>query len=163
MDGICLNLDDDLFSDLTPGEELHLPLVPPEEDNEPARSTLTPWPSRLPMELALGVEPEAEILNRYSITQDQYETLKHLPAFRRALAAEQKDVRENGLVFPSICRRMASEFLEDIYLHFFDERTTINMKHELLKSVAKYGGLEPVVDKNANQGAIQVNIQINGL
>lgn len=150
----------DIYADLYAEDATQLPAT---VEVLPAHgSSLLPWPARLPMELALGAEEIDDILLRYEITPERFNTLKHMLPFRRALADAQKQVRDEGLSFKLVCGRMASEFLEDIYVHFFDPRTGITTKHDLLKSVVRYAGLEPEPKaKDASQGAVQVAIQIN--
>lgn len=160
LESLGMEPEPDVYADLYAVDSPQ-PLTPLEV-LPPRGSAMLPWPARLPMELALGAEEVDDILLRYEITPERFNTLKHMLPFRRALAEAHKQVRDEGLSFKLVCGRMASEFLEDIYVHFFDSRTGITTKHDLLKSVVRYAGLEPEPKaKEANQGAVQVAIQIN--
>lgn len=154
----------DLFGDLLPGQSLPISLEPNQsfEEEPPTKTPMTPWPTRLPQELALGLEDEASILDRYAISQERYNALKQNLSFRRALAEAQKQVRDEGLVFKNICGRMSDEMLENIYLQFFDPKTSLTLKHELFKTVSKYAGREPQPVKDAGQvtQAVQININL---
>lgn len=157
-----LRQEPDLFSDLLPGQTLTL--EPQDFHEEPSNQKLpmTPWPPRLPQELALGLEDEASILDRYAISQDRYAVLKQSLPFRRALAEAQKQVREEGLVFKNVCGRMSDEMLEDIYMQFFDSKTSLTLKHELFKTVSKFAGREPqpAKDQGPTTQAVQININL---
>lgn len=157
----------DLFSDLLPGEHHHIPLDPQSFDEDSFESQnpklpMTPWPARLPQELALGLEDEASILDRYGISPARYTALKQNLSFRRALAEAQKQVRDEGLVFKTVCGRMSDEMLEDIYLRFFDPKTPLTLKHELFKTVSKFAGREPQPAKDTGPvtQAVQININL---
>ena len=68
-------------------DDLILPMVPEEEYTLPApRTSPHPWPPRLPLDLALGAESQQQILDRYSISDDDFTRWALTPAFRRAVA-----------------------------------------------------------------------------
>ena len=164
VEGLFNDLQDD-FHDLGGGEEAYIPMLPQvysEEAPEEAKA-MSPWPPKLPLELALGAEKEEDIILRYNIPPERYLLFKQLPAFRRDLADAQKVVREQGLTFKLKCATMAEEFLEEIYLDIFDSRVGLGTKHDIFKTVTRLAELEPKESKAVEQGlhAPTVNIQIN--
>lgn len=153
--------EDAFFEDLG-DSEVYLPMNPQDEPFPVIKDPLSPWPPKLPLELALGDEDEDSILLRNNISPDQYEKFKTIPAFRRELAEAQKYIRENGLTFKIKCGRMAEEFLETLYLGFFEAKTGITTRHEIFKTITRLAELEPKPEKTQTQNQTQqVNIQIN--
>lgn len=136
---------------------------PEEITNYPTlREPLTPWPSRLPTEIALGADSLENILMRHDATEEDYINWAMMPAFRRALAEAAKDVRENGLTFKGLCRGIAEDFLPELDQKLHDKLVPFAQKLDALKSIVRWAGLEPKEDKNlAAQSQNLVNIQIN--
>lgn len=155
-----LSEDDSFFSDLRPGSSVSL-----YEDEEPTQLITLPssWPAQLPMALAMDLEEEDEILARFSLTKERYELLKPLPAFRKALAEAQKDLRENGHTFKAKARVIAEDYLDHLYRDCLHKETVgISTKVDVWKYLVKVGGLEPAPAKLETSGAQStVSIVIN--
>jgi hypothetical protein len=121
-----------------------------------------PWPPSFPLDIALGAEDEDKILLRHGVSQARYEDLKVMPVFRRALAEAQKEIADKGYSFKVKCRHMAEDFLAQLYKDFFGDRATLAQRHEVFKTTARLGELEPKDVKDGPAGGVpQVNIQIN--
>lgn len=146
IDNTLFNVDD--FSD--------------DDPNLPARrEPVTPWPAKLPFDLALGVEPPEQIFLRYNISPEEYQSWVKTIAFRRALAEASKTVGEQGLSFKVLCQGIAHDFLSVIDTHLHDESTGFSTRMDAFKTVTRLAGLEPKTEKTDAGDSKMVNIQIN--
>lgn len=153
---------DPLLGDLSPGQTVFLPsYFEPDEDTPVSYKTLSEWPAQLPVALALQVEDVPSILDRFNITPERFELLKPLPAFRKAVAEAQRDVREQGHTFKLKCKGIAEDFLDQLYIELQNPQVGLTTKVDVFKYLTKMGGLEPQVAAAATSTAPQVNIQIN--
>ena len=125
------------------------------------RTPLTPWPAKLPFELAIGGEPLIQTLDRHNCTEDDYARWALMPAFRRALSEAMKEMNEQGLPFKRVCAEIAKDFLTVIDQKLHDPDVGFALKMDTFKHIAKLGGLEPVQAKEAVTSGNMVNIQIN--
>lgn len=157
-----------ILQDLLPVD----PMLPPAPQGFFDDLTVTPpvahkeafslWPPRFPFDLAAGLQDEEEILQRHGIDRVDYERLKALPAFRKALAEAVGVLKEKGFGFKVKCRAIAEEYLEEIYTQLFDRDAGVGTRLELFKYLTKLGELEPEKQAAAPQQQGQmVNIQIN--
>ena len=155
---------DPLLEDISPGQTVFLPSYF-EDDETPTTRALHPlseWPAQLPIALALQVEDIPAILDRFGITPDRFELLKPLPAFRKAVAEAQRDVREQGHTFKVKCKAIAEDFLDSLYLELQNPQVGLTTKVDVFKYLTKMGGLEPQAAVAAQgTGAPTVQIQIN--
>ena len=161
---IVANFNDDILGlDFgTPLKNAFIPMVCDPEDSLPAsRQPITPWPAKLPMELALGGEPTLMTLERYGVTEDEYARWSLMPAFRRALSEAMKEMRENGVTFKRLCVSIAEDFLGELDSALHDDKIGFAQKLDAFKTITKLGGLEPVVQKEAPSMANAVQININ--
>lgn len=150
---------DDMFDDEAPAENLPIEREP---QGEAERKHITPWPAKLPLDLALGAESPEQTLLRHNVKIEDYTRWTGMIAFRRALADAAKDVHEQGLTFKLQCSGIAQDFLEVIDQHLHDERTGFGAKMDAFKTITKLAGLEPKdASKETGTGAGLVNIQIN--
>ncbi len=132
----------------TPSEKLLIP------------SDINPWPARFPVELAVGIQSEDELLQKYGVTADQFSLFKNSLAFRRELAEAQKLVRDGGFTFATKCATIAEDWLPELDGYLHASHIPFAQKIDAFKTMAKLGRLEPKEEK-AQQQANQVNIQIN--
>jgi hypothetical protein len=158
-----------LLEELTPGTTAFLP-VERDYDFDAADSqtlVITPkhcseWPAQLPVALALEVEDTPSILDRFGITPERFELLRPLPAFRKAVAEAQRDVREQGHTFKLKCKGIAEDFLDSLYVELQNPQVGLSTKVDVFKYLTKMGGLEPqVAAVSAQSNAPVVQIQIN--
>jgi len=157
---------DPLLEDLPPGSEVFLPATfrdYHDEDEPLTKKHLSEWPAQFPVALALEVEDIPSILDRFNITPERFELLKPLPAFRKALAEAQRDVREQGHTFKLKCKGIAEDFLDNLYLELQNPQVGLNTKVDVFKYLTKMGGLEPTVAAAGTQSsavAVQININL---
>jgi hypothetical protein len=150
-----------------PDSEPEEPSFAPETERLPARSYggLVPsWDARLPFELALGVYSLDEILDRHGLTHHQLDLLYDHPVFHKQALDARKEVAEHGLTFRAKSRLQAEEYLRVLDTLVMDPEVSASVRLDAIKSVVKWGDLEPDKkaagsdDAGANQVAIQINI-----
>ena len=121
-----------------------------------------PWDPRMILDLAIGVDGLVEILDRYGLTQQEYELLTSSRTFRRDLAMTMRDVRENGVPFVKKSSVLAESYLDEIHEMVTNQATPASVKLSAIQSVVKWGRLEPQNEKNDGPGTGHaINIQIN--
>lgn len=122
------------------------------------------WPASLPLEIALEIDDLDTILERHGLTWRDWEVLTEAPAFRADLARMRKEIRDNGLSFREKARVQAECYLKELHKIVMNEDgdATASTRLDAIKSVVKWGNLEPKDDKGGS-GATgnQFNIQIN--
>lgn len=137
---------------------------PPEElDTPPAylSRTLTPWPSGLPRELAMGGESPEAIMERCGVKEEDYIKWAAMPAFRRALSDAAKEVREQGASFKILCQGIALDFLPVLDQQLHNDRVPLALKIDALKKIVEWSGLAPKEEKVQQGMTNQVQICIN--
>lgn len=143
-----------------PGAHHDLPLTL--SDIAPPRSGVNQWDPRFILDLAIGVDSMPEILSRYGITPAEFDALSQTTVFRRELALAIRDARENGLSFAQKAKVQAESYLEAIDQMVYDVATPASTRLEAIRSMVKWGRLEPKEDKGDGPNTGQpINIQIN--
>ena len=128
----------------------------------PARAGANQWDPRFLLDLAVGVDALPDILDRYGFTEDSFDTLSRSRIFRKELAQTIRDVRENGVSFTQKARIQAESYLEVIDQLVYDFNTPASTRLESIRSMVKWGRLEPKEDKeSAGTNAQQININIS--
>jgi len=137
-------------------------LTHPAFDGLPRPAPTNKWDPRFIMDLALGLDELDTILTRYGLTEQEFDTLSKVPAFRRELALTIRDARENGVTFAGKARTQAEGYLEVLDALVYDAGTPASTRLEAIRSTVKWAKLEPKDDKNdGNQNNSQINISIN--
>ena len=119
------------------------------------------FPPQLVMDLALGVEDIPTILERYSLTDAEYEYLTCHPAFRSQLAVAQKTILEEGLSFKAKAKVLAETHLQTMDEMLNDSMTPPATKLGVFQSLAKLGGLEPKPQSTDGPSTPTFALQIN--
>ena len=119
------------------------------------------WPTMLPFEVALGINPIDEVLDAHDIDQQEWEAIQANPSFRKSLMAAQKEVAETGLSFQRKAAIQAEMYLEDVDALMTSIDTSPSLKVDIFKAMVKFGNLEPVAAKADAAGNSTFNIQIN--
>jgi hypothetical protein len=145
-----------------PLDPLDVSVLPDSDDDLlPCRQPLTPWPTKLPIELALGGEPLEETLCRFDVSIDDYAKWSYMPAFRKALSVAAKEIRENGVTFKRLCGIIAEDYLKDLDFALHDPKVPFVTKLSAFSTITKLAGLEPKDEKANPSNQNMVNIQIN--
>jgi hypothetical protein len=124
-------------------------------------SKTSPWDPRLVVDLALEIDAIPTILERYGLTEDAFNTLSEVPAFRRELALTMREVREDGLSFASKARVQAETYLEELDRMVYAPDTPAGVRLDCIKSVVTWGRLLPQEAKQDTTNATQVVVNIN--
>jgi hypothetical protein len=114
------------------------------------RPTPNPWDPRLVMDLALGLDPLAEILDRYEMVQDDYDRLCEVPSFRRDLAVTMRELRENGVTFGKKAAIQAESYLLDVDDMVQDKSIPASTRLTAIQWMARMGRLEPKEEKSTD-------------
>lgn len=131
-----------------------------------ARSETVGFPSTLPIELALKVAPEDQILEAYGMQRFEYEMLLENTAFIAAYKNALEMVQQEGASFRLKALLQAEELLATSWGMIHESDTPASVRADLIKSTVRWAGLEP--KKNAGDdgsGAaqgLQININLDG-
>ena len=120
---------------------------------------VAPWPPRLSFDMAMG-ESDERLCHLHNITSDDLTSLRLNPTFRREVAKHEKEVRDNGLTFRAKARVQAEMYLEDLHELVTAVDTPASVRLDAIKSVVKWGDLEPVPQSSSTQSITQNNMKI---
>jgi len=146
---------------LTGGTELEAYQQPPGFANLPRPPSTNKWDPRFIMDLALGLDELDTILTRYGLTEQEFDTLSKVPAFRRELALTIRDARENGVTFAGKARTQAEGYLEVLDALVYDPGVPASTRLEAIRSTVKWARLEVAPGEKDTGNAPAINIQIN--
>lgn len=126
-----------------------------EVDDEPLEVGLgtTSFPlisEELVNSIALGMEDDLIVAARHGLSVEQYQELAKRPWFALKVAAKRSEFEKEGVTFRAKAAWMASELLDQVYVQAAGRDASLNQKHEVLKTLAKFGNLEPKEDKSAS-------------
>jgi hypothetical protein len=119
------------------------------------------WNPRMVFDVALGVEDEDTIRERYLLSEPEFARIVQQPAFRQELQIHTKTLRESGVTFAVKAKLIAEETLEDIFGLITNTHVAAKDRITAWTKVAEFAGLTPQVSKDTQSNANQVNIQIN--
>ena len=108
------------------------------------------YDARLCFELALGLSPLAEILERYNLTPAELQKLVALPAFKHQVLAYKREIKEKGLSFREKAKIMAEDLLGTAYDLINHVHTPASEKVKLIAWVSKMAGHEPTATQQDN-------------
>lgn len=146
---------------LTPvGEDLNAPSTHFTPSIVTHENPLSPWHPRLAFDVALGEDREV-LYDRYNLSPNELDSLYLTAAFRREVAEHGRSIREEGVTFRQKAKVQAEMYLEVLDDIVNDVEVSAATRLDAIKSVVKWGDLEPKVDKTAGNVMPQFNIQIN--
>lgn len=140
----------------------------PDIGDEPLeyRPKTVSWPQisdEMVASLALGMEDELIVAARHGLSVEQYQELAVLPWFQLQIQAKRAEYEKNGVTFKAKAAWMAGELLDQVYLSAASMDSSLNQKHEVLKTLIKAAGLEPKEEKVQNTGpSFQISIDLGG-
>jgi len=122
------------------------------------------WPATLALDVALGILPIPDVLDKHGLSYDEWEHISELPAFRAELVAVGKEIQEKGVSFKKKCAFAAESYLMDMDGLMHDNTVAPGVKVDIFKTLATYGELAPIKGGgegggNGPQFAIQINIK----
>jgi len=165
-------LNEDFFTGLefNENQDEALPISVPEKFKKvdktwlpaPGAPNVNPWDPRLILDLALAIEDTEPILERYDLSESEYQALMRTPSFRRDLALTMREVRENGLSFKHKARVQAESYLEVLDQLVYSPATPASTRLDGIKQAVTWGDLSPKEGKGGDvQQQQSINIQIN--
>ena len=117
------------------------------------------------MDVALTLEdPQGDlmsVLSEYGILPQDFSRVAKLPSFAKEVERLRTEVREQGLGFKIKTRIMAEALLPRVNQMIHDVDTSPAVQADLIKSVVKWGGLEPKDTGNNTRQNNSVSITIN--
>ena len=143
------------------------PSLYPDEDEYPDYrqdynpQTVPPWTAALVFDVALGLEGHETVLQRHGVTPEEWDHINAHPLFQRQVAEQAREMGETGVSFRSKARVQAEMYLVQLDQMIHSPSTDQKVKLEAIRSVVKWGGLEPQPSKEEGNSTPQVNVQIN--
>lgn len=119
------------------------------------------WPPNLIMDLALGLAGTEAILDRFDLTESALEQLYSLPEFRKEVGLMTRELHEDGVTYGKKCALMAESHLDTMDQLLSNVDTPASVRLSIFQAMAKYGKLEPVIEKTDNQNTNQIQVNIN--
>lgn len=135
-------------------------------DHEPrqtlsARSEDIGFPATLPIELALKVAPEDQILEAYGLQRFEYELLLQNAAFVAAYKNALEMVQKEGASFKLKALLQAEELLTTSWQMIHDSDAPASVRADLIKSTVRWAELEPKKTAGDDGGGGSQGLQIN--
>lgn len=112
------------------------------EDKLERRQSKDLWPARLSFDLAMG-ESDDSICEIYGLGAYELKRIKENGAFRREVAEHKREIQEHGVTFRAKARLQAEEYLLNIDDLVQSPDVPASVKLEAIKSVVRWGGLDP--------------------
>jgi hypothetical protein len=121
------------------------------------------YPPTLPIEVAMKESSIEEICKSYGLDRDDWNRLRHNPAFVADVAAAVEALKKEGMSFKMKARLQSEELLKTSWkmIHASSEEVPPSVKADLLKFTIKAAGLvEENKPNNTPQNALQININL---
>lgn len=134
--------------------------IAPMNPADPARIG---YPATLPIELALRIGTTRSVCEAYGISEEEWELIRHHPAFLADLERAAELVAQEGMSFKLKAKLQAEELLKTSWRTIHDASTPPNVKADLIKATMRWAEYDnPKIDPNAvAAGGSQFAIQIN--
>ena len=126
-----------------------------------AESETIGFPATLPVELALRVAPEAEIIAAYGLSEREYASLCKSPAFVAALRNAHELVQKDGMSFKLKARLQAEELLQESWRLAHDNELPASVRADLIKATVRWAGYDNPEPANTAQATNPIQININ--
>lgn len=105
------------------------------------------WNEALAFDMALSLEgsgePIKEILVKHSLTKAELTSISHDPVFQKKVLEFRNEIQEKGLTFRLKARAQAEELLRVSWNLVNSNAVSPAVRADLIKSMVKWGGLEP--------------------
>lgn len=113
--------------------------------------------------LALGLEDDLIVASRHGLTVEKYQELAQQPWFQAQIAAKRSEFEKNGVTFRAKAAWMAGDLLDQVYIQASGHDVNLSVKHDILKTLIKAGGLEPKDEKKEATGpTFAISIDLGG-
>lgn len=104
------------------------------------------------LEVALGVEDDYDVAERYGYSREQYDVLAGLKPFQVAVKKTRSDLDKNGDMFRAKARIMAESVMDSGFAKAIDATTPLKETTEFLKTLANLADLVPKAALAAQAG-----------
>lgn len=119
------------------------------------------WPPMLPFELALGLDTVETILDKYGVSQSDYEYISLLPAFRKEIVDHSNIIQKDGVTYRIKAKLQSEMYLDEVHDIATNHDYPVAARLDAIKWIGKMADLEPKDNsKDSNQTNQQFNITI---
>lgn len=115
-------------------------------------------PPEFVLEVALGVEDEYDVAERYGYTREQFDILNGLKPFQIAVKKTRADLDKNGDMFRAKAHIMAEKVMDSGFAKAIDNTTPLKEVTEFLKTLANLADLVPKTTLQAAGPGFSINI-----
>ena len=121
------------------------------------------FPDKLPIELALGLNPVKDICDSYGLTKDDFAAICKIPQFKAAYEWALEEKMKVGGATRLRCAMMTDEAVSTLYFAMTDPENSINQRAAHAKDIIRLAGHEPPKPKEqADEGdKFAINIHFN--
>lgn len=125
----------------------------------PAVQPLSPWPVKLPFDVAFG-EPNDVLCERYKLAPEELEQFFLNAVFRREVSDYATVIREEGVSFRAKAKLQAEMYLEDTHRIITNDNVAPSVKLDAIKSMVKWAGYEPKPEATQSQAGQKTQLVI---
>lgn len=115
-------------------------------------------PPEFVLEVALGVEDEYDVAERYGYSREQFDILNGLKPFQIAVKKTRADLDKNGDMFRAKAHIMAEKVMDSGFAKAIDNTTPLKEVTEFLKTLANLADLVPKTTLQAAGPGFSINI-----
>lgn len=120
-------------------------------------------PTEVLVSLAIGADDPYNILTAHGFSERMIDVIVSDPMIQRAVEAKRRELMREGVTFRVKAGIAAEMLLDQVVVSALGEKVPLAVKHDILKTFAKLGALEPKEEKNAvAPTGFTVNISIGG-
>ena len=133
--------------------------VPAVLSNDPS---MLAWPPTLAIEVALRSSSLKNICQDYGISEDEWDNIRHNPAFVRELVAAVELLKAEGNGFKVRAKLQAAEMLKQSWamVHAEGDSVPASVKADLIKSTVRWAGYDPQTSKEGGGQTNNVGFKI---
>ena len=134
---------DDIDIDWMPEPEpADVPVLPSVTQVHPDNPAEIGYPPTLPLEIALGTSPIAEVLAAYGIPDHEWERIRYDDAFVVALYNAREMLHKDGMSFKIKAKLQAEELLKTTWAIIHARETSPQVKADLIKATVRWAGYD---------------------
>lgn len=130
----------------------------PVRPDDPGKAS---FPDKLPIELALGLNPIPEICAHYGLSKADFAAIIELPQFQAAYDWALEEKLKVGGTTRLRCAMMTDEAVSTLYFAMTDPENHINQRAAHAKDIIRLAGHEPPKQKDGGDPTDKFSIHIN--
>lgn len=123
------------------------------------------FPKAVLLELALGIDNDADIALRHKLDPADIAWVRGNPAYAAEIAKLSTEMRDSGFTFKRKNAVVSEDILPMLYLRARDPNIGAGTLLDIYRTTAKFGELEPkenTLGVGGGNGGFQINIVVNG-